>query len=229
MLISSEEEEEEDESGGDATPPRRQLKYKITRRTNRSSSSRGKKSKNSSPEPSTSKFRGRSAGRANDASKSRGSDTAKRGRSHSERRKKPMYDEETDQKASVNRRRSTGVWKSLNACQNLLSELIKHKDSWPFLLPVSKKQVPDYYDIIKNPMDFSTMQNKFKSIEYTDPVEFIADVKLVLSNCLTYNMPRSVHAKAAVQLGGYFEKRLRETGLDQYKDEENPPNKRRKS
>lgn len=61
--------------------------------------------------------------------------------------------------------------------------------------------------------------------------EFIADVNLVFSNCLTYNMPRSVHAKAAVHLGSYFEKRMKETGLDKYKDlvEPGPPTKRRKS
>ena len=31
----------------------------------------------------------------------------------------------------------------------------KHKSSWPFLEPVNKDDVPDYYDIISDPIGFS--------------------------------------------------------------------------
>lgn len=30
--------------------------------------------------------------------------------------------------------------------------------SWPFLKPVSSKQVPDYYDVVKTPIDLLTIR-----------------------------------------------------------------------
>lgn len=33
-------------------------------------------------------------------------------------------------------------------------------ESWPFLKPVNKKQVKDYYSIIKRPMDLETISKK---------------------------------------------------------------------
>lgn len=60
--------------------------------------------------------------------------------------------------------------------------------------------------------------------------EFIADSQLVFQNCLQYNMPKSIHAKAAVQLGNFFESKLKEHGLLKYKESfSTPPNKRSKS
>lgn len=32
----------------------------------------------------------------------------------------------------------------------------KHKSSWPFLEPVNKDDVPDYYDIITDPIGIYT-------------------------------------------------------------------------
>lgn len=43
------------------------------------------------------------------------------------------------------------------------------KDSWPFLHPVNGKLVPDYYDIIKEPMDIEKMEanlNKHRMLPY---------------------------------------------------------------
>ena len=44
----------------------------------------------------------------------------------------------------------------------IIWKLIRDKDnySWPFLTPVNKRDVPDYYDIIKEPMDLETINHR---------------------------------------------------------------------
>lgn len=54
-----------------------------------------------------------------------------------------------------------------------------------FLNRVGKKEAPGYYDIIKNPMDLSTMSKKLHL--YRDLEEFKHDIDLIADNCLTYN------------------------------------------
>lgn len=51
-------------------------------------------------------------------------------------------------------------------------------------------QVPNYYKIITNPIDFSKIKIKLQrqNFNHYDTIEdFIADVKLVFQNCATYN------------------------------------------
>lgn len=57
----------------------------------------------------------------------------------------------------------------------------------PFLRPVQKREAPNYFDIIKNPMDLTTMTKKLKNLQYNNKDDFAADLELIWSNCLTYN------------------------------------------
>ncbi len=57
--------------------------------------------------------------------------------------------------------------------------------------PVSAEEAEDYRDIISCPMDFTTMQEKFKSSQYHSASDFLEDVKLVFSNAEEYNQPDS--------------------------------------
>ncbi|KAH8990666.1 Bromodomain-containing protein, partial [Lactarius hatsudake] len=56
-----------------------------------------------------------------------------------------------------------------------------------FIKPVSRVDVPDYYDIITNPMDFQTMGRKVKRKQYKSKKEFKDDLDLIWSNCFVYN------------------------------------------
>lgn len=38
----------------------------------------------------------------------------------------------------------------------------KHKSCWPFLDAVNKEEVPDYYDIIKDPIDIKSIDKKLQ-------------------------------------------------------------------
>ncbi|ESO97816.1 hypothetical protein LOTGIDRAFT_228371 [Lottia gigantea] len=73
----------------------------------------------------------------------------------------------------------------LSICEDILNELVKNKDSWPFAEAVNKRAVPDYHTIIKHPMDFRTMKNKF--LLYSSAQEFVDDLALVFRNSALYN------------------------------------------
>ncbi|RSL40915.1 Histone acetyltransferase gcn5, partial [Fusarium floridanum] len=65
--------------------------------------------------------------------------------------------------------------------------LQKHKSSWPFLQPVSKDDVADYYETIKEPMDLGTMEARLEAKQYMAPEDFIKDAQLIFENCRRFN------------------------------------------
>lgn len=78
-------------------------------------------------------------------------------------------------------------------CSQILKELTKKSNlviSWPFLDPVDpvKLNIPDYFNIIKNPMDLNKVRSKLMDTkEYSSSDEFEGDIRLIISNCLLYN------------------------------------------
>ncbi|KAK2647278.1 hypothetical protein Ddye_014767 [Dipteronia dyeriana] len=52
---------------------------------------------------------------------------------------------------------------------------------------MSKKEAPDFLDIIKDPMDLSTIRDKVRRMEYKDRVDFRHDVFPITSNAHAYN------------------------------------------
>ncbi|KVH94344.1 Acyl-CoA N-acyltransferase [Cynara cardunculus var. scolymus] len=56
-----------------------------------------------------------------------------------------------------------------------------HGDAWPFKEPVDVRDVPDYYDIIRDPMDLKTMSRRVESEQYYVTLEmFLADARRML-------------------------------------------------
>ncbi|KAJ1022251.1 hypothetical protein NDA13_005164 [Ustilago tritici] len=76
----------------------------------------------------------------------------------------------------------------LESIDRIITELKNYTEhSTAFLSKVSKRDAPDYYDVIKHPMDLGTMQKKVKSGQYKTKKQFAADLELIWENCLTYN------------------------------------------
>lgn len=48
-------------------------------------------------------------------------------------------------------------------CKNIINKLRNNKNSWPFHKPVDFKEVPDYYEVIKEPMGNFTFKNRFEN------------------------------------------------------------------
>ncbi|KAK6916163.1 Transcription initiation factor TFIID subunit 1, histone acetyltransferase domain [Dillenia turbinata] len=63
--------------------------------------------------------------------------------------------------------------------------------SYLFLKPVSKKEAPDYLDIIKQPMDLFTIREKVRRMEYKSREDFRHDVWQITFNAHKYNDGRN--------------------------------------
>lgn len=80
------------------------------------------------------------------------------------------------------------------ALEKVLSELKAHTEySTPFLQKVSKRDAPDYYSVIKQPMDLGTMTKKLKQLQYKSKADFVTDLSLIWDNCLRYNQSLNNH------------------------------------
>ncbi|PON95301.1 Bromodomain containing protein [Trema orientale] len=104
---------------------------------------------------------------------------------------------------------STTTVMLMKQCETLLGRLMSHQYGWVFNNPVDavKLNIPDYYTVIKHPMDLGTVKRKIASGSYSNPMEFFADVRLTFTNAMTYNPPgNDVHIMADT-LNKFFEVR----------------------
>ncbi|KAK0588593.1 hypothetical protein LWI29_002978 [Acer saccharum] len=97
----------------------------------------------------------------------------------------------------------------MKQCETLLKRLMSHQYGWVFNTPVDvvKLNIPDYFTVIKHPMDFGTIMRKVTSAAYSSPLEFLADVRLTFSNAMTYNPPGNEFYVMADTLRKFFEAR----------------------
>ncbi|ESO96438.1 hypothetical protein LOTGIDRAFT_159848 [Lottia gigantea] len=148
-------------------------------------------------------------------------------RSAKSRRTTPRTTEKEDNSAKKSKSGSRGNAKiqHLKMAEELIADLVKHDDAWPFLKPVNRREVPDYYDVIKEPMDFQTIKNKIHKFEYRDPNQIVEDVKLIFFNCVEYNNRNTPQYKSGTILNKYFQKRVKELALD-VDDYVPPPSKK---
>ena len=72
-------------------------------------------------------------------------------------------------------------------------KVYEHQDAPPFQIPVDPVAlgIPDYPEVVKNPMDLSTMNTKLEMGTYEEPWEFIKDMWLMFENAWLYNKKNS--------------------------------------
>ncbi|KAJ7817514.1 Bromodomain-containing protein [Mycena olivaceomarginata] len=117
-----------------------------------------------------------------------------------------------------------GQWRF---CISVIRSLKKQKDAPPFLHPVDPFAlgIPHYHSIVRNPMDFSTIEQKLASSNpskpdpnaetpcYLSSDEFIADVRLVVKNCLLFNGADHPISAMAQRLEEVFDKQIKNLPL----------------
>ncbi|KAI0683939.1 hypothetical protein BC835DRAFT_1392543 [Cytidiella melzeri] len=84
-----------------------------------------------------------------------------------------------------------------------------------FKTPVSRADVPDYYDVVERPICWNVIEKKLCNYEYMDLDAFNEDIHLVLSNAMLYNRPDTQYFKAAQKIKSHADKILAE--LEQIK------------
>ncbi|OAQ57898.1 histone acetyltransferase GCN5 [Pochonia chlamydosporia 170] len=91
----------------------------------------------------------------------------------------------------------------------LLNDMANHNSAWPFLVPVDRDEVTDYYDIILEPMDLSTMETRLEVDQYVTLEDFIRDATLVFDNCRKYNDESTQYVKLADNLERYMWRQIK--------------------
>ncbi|BBN19950.1 histone acetyltransferase [Marchantia polymorpha subsp. ruderalis] len=93
----------------------------------------------------------------------------------------------------------------------LLKMVIDHPDAWPFKEPVDAREVPDYYEVIKDPVDLKTTNKRLESEQYFLTLDmFAADMRRMFANARTYNSPDTIYYKAANRLETFFNNKLQQ-------------------
>lgn len=90
----------------------------------------------------------------------------------------------------------------------ILDKLRMNSRSWPFLQPVSLEDAPNYREVIKKPMDLSTVEKNINNKIYKTLDDFKRDINLIFSNCYEYNSEDSVYYRSAKELEIYFSQLL---------------------
>lgn len=94
----------------------------------------------------------------------------------------------------------------------IIKVLWKNRLCWPFQKPVDIEElgIPDYYNLVKNPMDLGTVKRKLENFEYQMGDEALTDIRLVFDNCFLYNNPQADVYSMAKDLEGIFESKMKD-------------------
>ncbi|KAI2801765.1 hypothetical protein BLOT_009582 [Blomia tropicalis] len=100
----------------------------------------------------------------------------------------------------------------------LTRNILKHPHAWPFESPVNavKLNIPDYHKIITRPMDLGTIKKRLENYWYNSAEECIADFRLMLQNCYTYNKPTEDVVLMGKQIEVEFEEKLKQMPKEEH-------------
>ena len=76
--------------------------------------------------------------------------------------------------------------------ESVTQKLILLPQSESFRQPVNRSFVPDYYNIISDPIDLSTIKSKSHQTRYNYIDDYLNDLQLMYDNCVKYNGIQSV-------------------------------------
>jgi hypothetical protein len=96
----------------------------------------------------------------------------------------------------------------LNTVAILIQQVRQHDRYGFFSAPVDREEAPDYDEIISEPMDLRTMQQKLDSGAYRSLDGVEQDLELIWRNCFTYNPSNSIYYREAARLQKWAHKQV---------------------
>ena len=107
---------------------------------------------------------------------------------------------------SLNKGLQLPLTKLKTKCAELLKGLQSHQHGWVFNSPVDPVELglPDYFEVIKNPMDLGTVKKRVDNGLYRSIREVEADINLTFDNAMLYNPEGSVVWSMAKELKDKF-------------------------
>ena len=75
----------------------------------------------------------------------------------------------------------------LKEAKKIIKELLGKHISWPFAKPVDVTKFPQYPEVIEEPIDLGTIKRRLDAGTYETLDEFTSALRLVWSNCYTFN------------------------------------------
>ncbi|CAH8554544.1 unnamed protein product [Schistosoma rodhaini] len=92
----------------------------------------------------------------------------------------------------------------------LHEEVYNDKYAEPFRAPVDPVMlhIPDYFQVIKEPMDLTTIRNNLEDGKYTDPWQVVDHFRLMFNNAWLYNKKTSKVYKMCTKLAELFQNRI---------------------
>ena len=102
--------------------------------------------------------------------------------------------------------------------KKLISMLWKVKDADLFYKPVNPLELglPTYFEVIKHPMDFSTIKKKLANFTYSNFKEFCKDMNLVFDNCYLFNGKDSDIGNMCTNVKNQYEKIYQQLEMEKF-------------
>ncbi|OHT16014.1 Bromodomain containing protein [Tritrichomonas foetus] len=91
-------------------------------------------------------------------------------------------------------------------CQEVMEKICARPIAQIFFYPVDPIQdnCPNYFDIVKNPMDLGTIKKNLRGNKYKSVSEWKRDMELVWSNSILFNTESSSVGIMALELQSYY-------------------------
>lgn len=102
-----------------------------------------------------------------------------------------------------------------NGLLEFVLDKLQKKDTYGvFAKPVDPNELPDYHEIIQNPMDFGTIRKKLAKGAYVSFEQFEKDVLLITTNAMHYNASDTIYYKQARAIQELARKKFQGIRLD---------------
>ncbi|XP_075986420.1 protein polybromo isoform X8 [Anticarsia gemmatalis] len=119
------------------------------------------------------------------------------------------HSEDSDSDEDKNENEDSPQWKLLETVKNHLGPNGTPM-SEPFSKLPSRREYPDYYKEIKNPVSLNQIKNKIRKGNYGTLSEVAGDMNIMFENAKQYNVPSSRLYKDAVKLQRLMQQRVQE-------------------